>query len=376
MAHGPATDVQRICVFAQLARTGLGDLVMRNGLFAMLRRGFPGATVTLVIGAEDAADFGEFLQHHCPVDGIIVCPPCASGPPDRSLQWEQLRAELRRHRFDVCLVDAGTLFLHAGLAREVGIGVRVGVRHGHAEEAELTSCADLVARRGGHPDLADYLSAYARSLGLPEVAPAEVVPPLEFEREGPPFAGPRPRITLHVGGGRYWNRRWPLDRYVELCDRLLAERGASLVLVGVQEQDEHAVLLEGIDARLLDRVSELGTVSLARTATVMADSDVFVGSDSGPMHLAVAVGVQTVTLYGPADGVLFWEHVYPRHHPVGRRWPCHVMPHDWPSRERAECEHRCLYPVRPDGSEFPACVVDLTVDEVLAAVYAVLDGAE
>ena len=347
---------------------------MRNGLFALVRRSFPNARTTLVVGANDAADFDEFLSRHCLVDDIMAAPSCEAGPPsDGDGDWDKFRAELRSRNFDVCVVDAGTLWLHAGIAREAGIPVRLGVRRGHPDEDHLTSAAPIVARDGGMPDLADYLTAYAAALGVPPTPLDEAVPPFPFEREGPPLTLPRPHLALHLGGGTYWNRRWPLPNYVELCERLLWSSGGSIVLIGTDEHEEHEILLAAVDDRLRDRIVELGEVSLARTATVITDCDLFFGSDSGPMHVAVALGGPTVTLYGPADGVLFWQHVYPNPHPVGRHWPCQLMPHDWPTRDRAPCEHACLYPVRLDAPEYPACVADLTIDEVYAAVTKVLD---
>lgn len=364
---------ERVCIFAQHARTGLGDLVMRNGLFTLVRRAFPNARSTLVVGSNDAEDFDEFLSRHCPVDDVMACPPCDAGPPtEGDGAWDKFRAELRGRDFDACVVDAGTLALHAGIAAEAGIPVRVGVLRGHPEEELLTAAAPIVARGGGLADLADYLDAYAAALGVPPTPLDAVVPPFPFEREGPPLDLPHPRFALHLGGGTYWNRRWPLPSYVELCERLLTTVGGSIVLIGTDEHVEHTQLLAAVDHRVRDRIHELGEVSLARTATVVTDCDLFFGSDSGPMHIAVALGAETVTLYGPADGVLFWEHVYPGHHPVGRRWPCHVMPHDWPTRDRAPCEHGCRYQVRLDQPEYPRCVADLTVDEVYDAITAVL----
>jgi ADP-heptose:LPS heptosyltransferase len=373
MARRAGSDVRRICVFARLGLTGLGDLIMRTGLFQVIRRAFPEASVTLVIGSNLAADFAEFLALHCPIDDVVTCPPCAAGPPDDSPEWATVRAELQGRDFDLCLVDAGSFFLHAGFAKRIGIPVRVGVRQGHPEEGDLTSCAPLVARRGGDPDLADFVAAYAQALGLPPIDPADAVGTVPFEPEGEPPATARPRVVMHVGGGRHWNRRWPLPNYVEFCNRLLAERGGSIVLVGPQEERENAAIIAGVDPAVRGRIRSLGAASIARTATVTAGSDLFVGSDSAPMHLAVGVGIPTVALYGPADAFLFWEHVYPRHHLIGRRWPCHLTPHDWPAREEATCEHRCRYRVSPGGSSYPACIADITVDEVIDVTGSVLD---
>lgn len=363
---------RRVCVFAQLSRTGLGDLIMRNSLFELVRRAFPDASLTLVIGADDAADFAEFLGQHCPVDAVLACPPCSQSPDSHPQEWDALRAQLRAREFDACVVDVGTLALHAELAREVGIPIRAGVLRGHPGERDLTWSAPIVARSGCLADLADILDAYASALGVPPTPLPQLVPPFRFRRQGRPLRLPRPCLALHVGGGDYWNRRWPLPDYARLCTRLLTELGGSIVLVGTDERTEHAQLLAAVDPPMRERIHELGEVSLARTATVISDCDLFFGSDSGPMHLAVGLGATTVTLYGPADGIHYWRHVYPRHHPVDRGWPCQLIPHDWHLHERAPCEHACRYQVRLDEPEYPRCVADLTVDEVFDAVTGAL----
>ena len=286
-------------------------------------------------------------------------------------EWNALIERLRLGRFDACVVDIGSGWLHARTARDAGIPTRVGVLTGHPDDEHLTAAAPIGARTGDAPDLADLVDAYARALGIQPPPFDAIVPPFPYHPEGPPLIGARPRIALHIGGSTAWNRRWPLSNYAELCERVLSTTGGSIVLVGHGEQAEHAQLLANVGAGL-DRVGE---VSLARTATVLADCDLLVGSDSGPMHVAVALGVPTVTLYGPADGELFWGQVYPNHRRISRHWPCQHLPHTVHHRQRATCEHQCLYPFRLDAPEYPRCVADITVDEVYETVIAELDRA-
>jgi ADP-heptose:LPS heptosyltransferase len=368
------TAVRRVAIFAQLARTGVGDYVMRNGFFQLIRRAFPRAAITLIVGANDAADFDDFLTNHALVDDVLVCPSCEAGPPSAEVaEWQAFLVALRARRFEACVVDVGTLSLHAELAREVGIPIRVGIERGHPEEPALTAAAPIVARNGDQPDLADYMAAYAAALGIEAPPPDAVVPPFPYRATGDPPASAGTRIALHIGGGAYWNRRWPLDNYVELVNRLLHVRDCSVVLVGTQEHQEHTELLARIDPDVRDRITEIGDVALARTATVLAGCDLFLGSDSGPMHVAVAMSLPTITLYGPADSEFLWDRVYQRHYPISRHWPCQQIWHDWTAHSHAPCAHSCRYEVLADGADYPRCVADITVDEVLAKTLEVLD---
>lgn len=383
--------VQRVCVFAQLMPdTGLGDLIMRNGLFALVRRRYPAARCTLVIGRDDAAAFGDFLGNHALVDDVLPCPPSAAGPPADGTQflpcpqyddppaeftgdWGGFLGVLREREFQVCVVDAASVWLHGRAAIQAGIGVRVGVLRGHPQERFLTAAAPVLPRRGDIPDLADYVHGYAAALGVP-APPTAVLPPLPFHPLGPQLGVPAPRVALHVGGRAAWNRRWPLPNYLRLCQLLLAA-GCSVVLVGADEQAEHEWLLSALGPAAAGRVTQFGPGPLARTATALAGCQVFAGSDSGPMHLAAALGLPTVALYGPDDSHLFWRDVYPGHRPITHDWPCRELPHPFATTEHAQCEHRCRYRYDPVRPQYPRCVADITVTEVLDAVVAALGQA-
>jgi ADP-heptose:LPS heptosyltransferase len=374
-SRASTAPVRRVGIFSQFAGTGLGDLVFRNALYATVRRCFPDATVTLVLTSTDVEDFREFLDRHALVDDVLACPPVDAGPPPGPAgEWELFLAQLRARRLDVCVIDPGSFWLNAEVAREAGVPVRVGTRTGAAEDHALTASAPVAGRGGHEPDLLDYVTACAAALGAPPPSRETLMPPLPFEPEGPQLDLPRPRIAMHVGGLAVWNRRWPLDNYVALADRLLGGPVGSIVLIGTDEQEENTYLLDNVQQSVRSLIHDLGDVSIARTATVLSECELLAGSDSGPMHLAVALGRPTVSIYGPADGEQFWDRVYLDHHPIGHHFPCQQMSHPWQTQDRAVCEHRCLYPVRLATKEYPRCLTDITVDEVFETVVGALDG--
>lgn len=398
----------RICVLAQLEPdNGLGDMILRNALLELVRRRYPASEITLIVGADHRERFAEFLQRHSLADDVLACPAWEPGPtrddestdddgpargagtgldvdhdflacaqfdepPPRSPEWESLLAEMRRRRFDICVVDPATTWLHAGIALEAGVPVRVGVLTGHPDDHHLTASARVQARAGGAPDLADILAACAAALEIDVPVPGEVRAPFRYRAEGPPPEMPSPRIAMHVGGGPAWNRRWPLENYVRLVDRLLGASAGSVLLVGATEDAENEAVVNGVDPALRHRVRATGPVSLGRTATVLAGCDLFVGSDSAPMHIAVAVGLPTVAVYGPCDGAVLWGRALPDHHVVSHFRPCHLLPHTFRAHELATCEHRCRYAWRPEAPEYARCLADITVDEVLRPVTAAL----
>ena len=100
-------------------------------------------------------------------------------------------------------------------------------------------------------------------------------------------------------------RRWPPGHVAELLGRLAAEGDWNLVLTGSVEEREH---VEDVRRRsgLGDRViSTAGRLDLAALVALLSEATVFVTNDSGPLHLASAVGTSTVALFGPETPVLY-----------------------------------------------------------------------
>ena len=155
-----------------------------------------------------------------------------------------------------------------------------------------------------------------------------------------PFAGDgRPLIGIHAGA-RPPARRWPPARFAAVADNLARRHDAHIILIGGPGEEETVTAVaERMSARALNLA---GRTSLGGLAALLARLSLFIGNDSGPAHLAEAVGAPTVRLFGPAD-VDRWaprdrtRHVVVRH-PVACS-PC----------EYWECpiDHRCLRRIAP-----------------------------
>jgi heptosyltransferase-2/heptosyltransferase-3 len=106
-------------------------------------------------------------------------------------------------------------------------------------------------------------------------------------------------VGVHASGGRE-SKQWHLDRFADVARQLVRDHGASIVLTG-SEADR--AMVSQVMARMGDvpYVNVAGTLTLVELAGVLAALDVFVTSDTGPMHLASAVGTPVVALFGPAD---------------------------------------------------------------------------
>jgi ADP-heptose:LPS heptosyltransferase len=110
----------------------------------------------------------------------------------------------------------------------------------------------------------------------------------------------RPLIGVHASGGRMV-KQWPVDRLAAVASRLARERRAVIVLTGTPEERPLVERLAADLPRDVHIVDVSGVVELPVLAGVLERLDLFVTADTGPMHLAAAVGTPVVAIFGPSD---------------------------------------------------------------------------
>jgi ADP-heptose:LPS heptosyltransferase len=199
-----------------------------------------------------------------------------------------------------------------------------------------------------------------------DVPPRAARPGLNLTAESRRIAGEilarhrdRPLAGVHVSGGRPI-KQWAPEKFVHVARRLHREVGASIVLTGTPDDDVLIRLVRGALPR--DAVIDLSRESdLVQTAAVIARLGVFVTGDTGPMHLAAAVGTPTVAIFGPSDPI--------RYGPPGDLQT--VVRLDLPC---SPCNRIRLPPARCRGHE-PDCLAGIDADRVFRAAAAVLSRA-
>ena len=111
-----------------------------------------------------------------------------------------------------------------------------------------------------------------------------------------------PLIAIHPGSPIPL-KRWLPERYAELADWLIARKGTQVLFVGVK--DELPIITEIQQLMQRASINIVGKTTLTQLASILHSCNVFIGNDSGPMHLAAAVGTPTIGLYGPGDPTRF-----------------------------------------------------------------------
>ena len=171
-----------------------------------------------------------------------------------------------------------------------------------------------------------------------------------------PLPGGR-RIGIHVSGGRAI-KQWPETRFREVAEHLVRDRDASIVLTGAPGDRAQIDVVRS--ALPQDRVLDLSAgTDLLATAAIIQQLDLFVTGDTGPMHLARAVGTPIVAVFGPSD---------PRRYgPRGVRDT--IVRIDLPC---SPCNRIRLPPARCTGHT-PDCLNGIATAQVLAAIDEALE---
>ncbi len=330
--------------------SSLGDVVHALPVAHALRRALPSAHLTWVVEAREYA----ILRDHPDLDAVV--------PVDtrlwRKLIWRpagarqvlgkvgRLRERIRRASFDVA-IDLQGLLKSGLLTAYTGAPLRIGFSAGRCRERWN---ALFTNRRVTPPDSArhvveQYLALLA-PLGI-EPGPAEFHVPVRAaaERRIEEFlvkegVKPGDRLVAINPGAGHPQKRWSVARFGALAERLTTEAGARLLLLwGPDEAHmarEISLALPGHSA-LLAPPTDLGElVALLKRCRLM------IANDTGPLHLAAALGTPSLGLYGPTRAA--------RNGPYGAR---------------------CRGLQSPDGT-----MAGLEVEGVFEAARGMIEGAE
>lgn len=354
--------IRRIVLVSQLAGNfDLGDMVMTNAIVRFVRQRFPKSRITLFARPDEITRFADFYARHSWIDECRACPALA----DRSWRkWLRFCRQLRALEPDLCITNrrsapAWFMFL-------AGIPLRVGLPPASRWRAKFLTHPVVVPGAGiWRAHWTEVAAAYAAALGgPPDFKVRDVVPYVRYQDEKLDLAEAglrRPVVVMHIGGSTHWNRRWPRESYLQLCVALTRDFGASIVPVGGdEERAEVAWLTERLKSQCPDAcVKPLVACPINHVVNMYAQADLYVGNDSGPTHLAVAMGVPVVMLFGPSRYYYVRpDLVDPRHQAVTKHFPCVTAP----------CQLGCNPRYDMAAPDYPACIKAVDFGSVWAAV--------
>ena len=345
-------DVRRILI---RANNWIGDVVMISPAVRAIREHFRGARIAIlakrwVLEAVRGAPFYDDLiefdddRRHRGLAGRL-----------------RLAAALRRERFDLAV-----LFQKAFEAAFLAFAAAARRRIGYATDARsplLTDALPLPPPRTHHVEA---FLGIARALGCP-IADAHPTFHIGPEAAGAAdgllerarLVGHVPLVAIHPGASKA-PRAWHAERFGRLARGLIERAGARVILLGGPGEGSLLEAVAGAAPGAGTMVPDPRT-PLGVSAALLARCHLFVGNDSGPMHLAAALGVPTLALFGPGDPRCTAPH--PARAPVtvlSRRYPCSPCRQDF----FREC------PPGPAGKPF--CLEEIGTEEVEAAALELL----
>ncbi len=327
----------------------LGDIIHALPIAAALRQAFPDARIDWLVSSRHRA----ILAHVPIVDHAVVVDAGGGTLGQRSVLGTIAR--LRGAGYDAAF-DLQGLIKSAALARSSAARRVIGFSTEHLRERWAHLFYTETIEPSEHVHVTDKNLALLRAVGLND--PAKVFPlsPDVGQAEAPLYANTREPGMAEASryGGRFalinanagWpNKRWPPEWFGEVARRLLEAHGLrSVVLWGPGEEPLARIVVgaSGGAAALAAPTDISGLIVLARAASLV------ISGDTGPLHIAAAVGTPIVGIYGPTN--------------PSRNGPWSAADVCVSRFDQCRCHHRrrCRLPV--------CCLLDITVDEVMTAV--------
>ena len=264
---------------------------------------------------------------------------------------ERLAAELRLQKFDVALLLQNA-FDAAWIAWRAGIRERIG--YARDGRSFLLTKAVPVPKPGEIPAHEKfYYLELLRRVGwldsLPNDSFISMVVPEEKQRCAAEFLaelGVRPhalRVAIGAGASYGSAKCWPPTRFAELANRLRSREDADVILFGTAAESAVSSAIAACMSR--PPIDLTGKTAIADLPALLAQCHLFIGNDSGAMHVAAAMGLPVVAVFGPTDP-FGTAPVTPRCTIVQEKpycSPCFLR--------RCPTDHRCMTRVTPDMLE-------------------------
>ncbi len=284
----------------------LGDIVLTTPAVALLKRGFPEASLTYVV----EEPYRRLIEGHPLIDRAIVVPVKQKRP-----DFIRFIHSLRKERYDA-LLD-----FHGG-PRASWIALFGGARLkiGHAIKSKGLLYHKTAPRRGTDAPIhsVETHAGLVRALGmefgkddipalsLPPATPEEIVRIDALAAEiSPERAGriPLPLVVLHIGAGNAF-RDWGEENIASLAALFLEIPGIAVASIGgAGDQSRESRLAERLSSRRFFPLC--GRLDFIEIRELIGRSALFVGPDSGPMHLAASTGTPLVVYFGPTLPAVF-----------------------------------------------------------------------
>jgi lipopolysaccharide heptosyltransferase I len=329
--------------------SSLGDVIHALPALRTLRQLYPKAHIAWIV-EEKCKDI---LYNNPDLDELIVV-RIRHWRKNWNLQsWRELKASLKqiRGRFDLVidiqgLIKTGVIAFLTQAPRIIGFD-----KHDCRERPNAWFTHEKIPYMGKKVHVVDRYLSMIQALGaktvsdeFPLVVPEQAEAHIEAYWKANPELSEKPVVAIHHGVG-FPTKRWPMERFAQLGDRLAKEMGFNILLTWGPGEEEAVKILS---SQMKEKHWVSPKNSLHESIAMLKRMSLCIGCDTGPMHLSAAQGVPTVTLFGPTNPVYSRPHGN-NHEVVVKLQPCSFCH-----------KHSC-----PTQME---CMTAITVDDVFTAV--------
>ncbi len=348
-------QIQRILVKAP---NWVGDALLCTPALTSLGRAFPHSQITILANPWVA----PLLETHPSVSQSLIYDPRGQHQ-SWAARWQVFR-HLRNLHFELAILFPNSL--HAAL---IAFLSGIPQRAGYATDGRrllLTQAIPLNPNSKSQHQ-AEYYLELVRALGV-EITPQDKQLVLKLKPQdvqwGQEFLAEQtikasgPLIAIHPGAVKT-GKRWPHQRFAQVGKELIERSQAHLLLLG---SGSERALLEQLKTAIGSAAQTIvcGT-DLPRVAALLKRCQLFIGNDSGLMHLATAVQTPIVAIFGPGS-------------PQTTAPYSHTLPYVTVSKEFdcRPCRQRFFTECRPSSEGVPPCLDAVQVEDVLAGVEKII----
>jgi lipopolysaccharide heptosyltransferase I len=282
---------QRILI---IKPSSLGDVTHALPVLSLLRRRWPEARISWLVAPACAG----LLEGLSTLDEVIVFERRRFGTawrnPAAGLDLIRFKRDLKRRGFDL-VIDLQGLFRSGWLAWQTGSPVRIGFANAREFAPLFYTHRVLIDSLDQHA-VERYLKI-ARALGCDD-GPVEFHFPVtdEHRRYIDSLIPAAERFAVLLPGANWETKRWPAEDFEAMVEPLRKRFGLRSVLVGGPDAQELA-------SRIPSALNLAGKTNLPQLVALLERASLVIANDSGPMHIAAALGRPLVTLFGPTNPI-------------------------------------------------------------------------
>jgi heptosyltransferase-1 len=330
-------DLTKIKKILLIRLRPIGDIVMTTPALSILRRELPHAFISYVV----EPPYRELIEGHPALDEVLIIKRKSS-----FIEFLKFIGNIRKRKYDLAIdfhcgprASLITFFSNA----KIKVGFRVKYRH-----LLYDIKVPRKKEKGGYFHSVESHVNLLKAIGIkPEKIPSLFLSPssqAEKERVQNFFIENNifnfKKIVLHISAGNKY-RDWGVENFVKLIELLNRHKNLKVIIIGDRKDKE-------IEEKIGERVegeflSLVGEINLKELRELISRANLFVGSDSGPMHVAATTQTPIVALFGPTTPNIFGPWMA-KATIIEKKLDCR------PCRQK-ECiyeDFRCLRTIRPE----------------------------